>query len=607
MTDATLPPPRSSDVGSTSEGRVRSNSSQSREESDVSGEPSSDPSNGEGTSGESESRAENKQRRKRTRLDNYINYGPWLTLYHSPSDQAILEAEYKLNPKPSKAARAEIVEKVTLNEKEVQIWFQNRRQINRRKSRPLLPHEIAAFGLRGMAALSSDPAPIEEFPSSQTMIGAGTSSRQEAAFSSQEDIGSSQEVEAMETPKEKHVDLVKVLEEVVGETQPLLPTLDATSEVDVTVVDYSAECSSCPASESVTKSFSSTPGYLANRWNNINSSFSTPTSSQAPIFSTPPIIKTIQPASCPERIGASQSLARSPQMRISMSLDGKAELISDIPSPPRAIPPRPTSSAGAYLPQKRMRTFQRSQSALPFGPLSRQSVAGAPFPRLPTGRSRDARSWEFCCDTESRDELTTFAENESNGSAVAAISLLRSTSNAALKPNNNKRNAPATRPEPNNQHGKKPKLGRAHSSLARLQNPLPSSKDAEKDYGSIGKDGLMLSPSGDSDKENWMPNNASGNPRRRPLPSARTYKQIGSRAILGDNHNVVSHAVDFGGTRNRRRKAKDVGSGIFEDKENGGKVDEAVEKFMQGEISPSKKGDLDCVQGLLSLSQGNWR
>ncbi|TVY12779.1 Homeobox protein YOX1 [Lachnellula arida] len=594
MTDATLPPPRSSSVRSTSEGRERSNSSQSREEFDVSGEQSSDPANGEGTSGESESRAENKQRRKRT----------------SPSDQAILEAEYKLNPKPSKAARVEIVEKVTLNEKEVQIWFQNRRQINRRKSRPLLPHEIAAFGLRGMAALSSDPAPIEEFPSSQTMVGAGTSSQQEAVFSSQEDIGSSQEVEAMETHKEKRVDLVNVSKEVVEETQPLLPTLDASSEVDVTIIDSSAEPSSCSASESVTKSFSSTPGYLANRWNNINSSFSTPTPSQAPIFSTPPMVNTIQPASCPERIGASQSSARSPQMRISMSLDGKAELISDDPSPdspPRAIPPRPTSSAGAYLPQKRMRTLQRSQSALPFGPLPRQSIAGAPFPRLPTGRSRDARSWEFCCDTESRDELTTLAENESNGSAVAAISLLRSTSNAALKPNNNKRNAPATKPESNDQLGKKPKLGRAQSSLARLQNPLPSSKDAEKDYGSTGKDGLLRSPSGDSDKENWIPNEASGNPRRRPLPSTRADKQLGSRAILGDNHKVVSHAVDFGGTRNRRRKAKDVGSSIFEDKENGGKVDKAVENFMRGEISPSKKGDLDCVQGLLSLSQGNWR
>ena len=40
---------------------------------------------------------------------------------YSPQDQAILEAEYKQNAKPNKAARAEIVEKVTLNEKEVQV------------------------------------------------------------------------------------------------------------------------------------------------------------------------------------------------------------------------------------------------------------------------------------------------------------------------------------------------------------------------------------------------------------------------------------------------------------------------------------------------------
>jgi hypothetical protein len=204
--------------------------------------------------------------------------------------------------------------------------------------------------------------------------------------------------------------------------------------------------------------------------------------------------------------------------------------------------------------------------------------------------------------------LTAFAENESNGSAVAAISLLRSTSNAALKPNNNKRNAPATRHEAGKQLGKKPKLGRAQSSLARLQNPQkPSSKMPETVSGNNGKDRLMRSPSGDSDKENWLPNDNAGNVRRRPLPSARSDKQLGSRAVLGDNHNIPSHAINFGGNGNRRRKAKDVEPNIFEDKENAGEVDRDVEKFMRGEISPSKKGDLDCVQGLLSLSQGNWR
>ena len=39
----------------------------------------------------------------------------------SAKDKTILEAAYKANPKPDKAARLEIVERVSLNEKEVQV------------------------------------------------------------------------------------------------------------------------------------------------------------------------------------------------------------------------------------------------------------------------------------------------------------------------------------------------------------------------------------------------------------------------------------------------------------------------------------------------------
>lgn len=88
---------------------------------------------------------------------------------HSPEDHNILEQEYKRNSKPDKIARLEIVEKVKLSEKEVQIWFQNKRQSARRKSRPLLPHELEAFGLGGMTALSSDPISSSVYGSSQAM------------------------------------------------------------------------------------------------------------------------------------------------------------------------------------------------------------------------------------------------------------------------------------------------------------------------------------------------------------------------------------------------------------------------------------------------------
>jgi hypothetical protein len=291
-------------------------------------------------------------------------------------------------------------------------------------------------------------------------------------------------------------------------------------------------------------------------------------------------------------------------MRLSLSLDGKAELITG-PSPPRPSSARPTSSSGAML--QKMPGLQRSHSALPFARVPSAISVIPPFkPCLPTGRSRDARSWEFCCDPEARDELTTQAENESHGSALAAISLIRSASNSALKQNANKRNAPSVKPD-SSKHGKRPKLGRGTSSLARLQTPSKISSKPTHQPSGYAKDGLVHSPSGDSDKENWMPYEHGGNPRRRPLPSCKAGKQQNPRAVLGDNFNVPTHAVDFPGGRHRNRKSTKAVPEVFEDQENGGVVPPEVEHFMRGEISPSKKGDLDCIQGLLSLSQGNWR
>jgi hypothetical protein len=143
------------------------------------------------------------------------------------------------------------------------------------------------------------------------------------------------------------------------------------------------------------------------------------------------------------------------------------------------------------------------------------------------------------------------------------------------------------------------------SSLARLQN-TEKSLQLSRNLSGDGKDGLMRSPSGDSDKENWVPDEG-GNARRHPLPSSCSDKQSHSKAVLVDNLNIPTHAVNFGGSRHRKRKSANVETNIFEDQENNGEVPQEVEKFMRGEISPSKKGDLDGVQALLSLSQGNWR
>ncbi|KAF2397869.1 hypothetical protein EJ06DRAFT_532869 [Trichodelitschia bisporula] len=91
----------------------------------------------------------------------------------SPEDQKILEAEYARNSKPDKAARMAIVSKVALGEKEVQIWFQNRRQNSRRKSKPLDHHpssDPTEKGAEDDAAEStddaSDPAETNKLPAS---------------------------------------------------------------------------------------------------------------------------------------------------------------------------------------------------------------------------------------------------------------------------------------------------------------------------------------------------------------------------------------------------------------------------------------------------------
>ena len=277
----------------------------------------------------------------------------------------------------------------------------------------------------------------------------------------------------------------------------------------------------------------------------------------------------------------------SSQVRLSMSLDGKAELVSSQLSPQRPQQLQPVS-AGFEMSHRRS-GLKRSHSEIPIGHVRHNAISGLPhIPRIPTGRSRDARTWEFCCDTDTRDELTTQAENESSGSAVAAISLLRSTS-ITLKTNTNKRNAIVPKSDPKS-HSKRPKLGRASSSLARLQD--------------TGKSQLG-SPSGDSDKENWLPFDESGNSQRRDLTAARPPNRR-RRQVLVESASDRVETVD----RSRLKasgKSAISNHGIFEDQKGKNDANPEVEKFMRGEVSPSKKGDLDCIQGLLSLSQGIWR
>ncbi|KAI2640473.1 hypothetical protein GGS26DRAFT_538325 [Hypomontagnella submonticulosa] len=554
-------------------------------------------------------------------------------------DKAVLEAAYNSNPKPDKAARLDIVSRVSLNEKEVQIWFQNRRQNDRRKSRPLSPQEIAALRYGGgVQILSSD--------SVSTQIAAP----EVAAHLGETRIEDEQPFNVEKVPSNSQ----DVISQHSSQSSPKLSGMGTSTVENVTMPELGDPKIGTPPSSQkseadrhpLSQSSSSSAIYLSNR-RSFENSFSTPSSlgrvgddsfrieSFSSSFSS-------APDSSPSVLPPPPST--SSQVRLSLSLDGKAELVSSQPSPPRPAQMQLPAEADTLPPVRTHRTLHRSRSALPGITLPPISTLTAHLPpQLTRGRSRDVHAWESACGADARDELTEQAENESSGSAVAAISLLRSSSSSAslsnlihsqssspnvLQPNPNKRNAPQNKPSQREGAAKKPKLSRASSSIARIQSLPPTTLldtrpevlEPEKKPGK-GSLSVILSPSGDSDKENWSPDE-DGNPHpssRRALPSpkmpaqslvSKNPRRVGR--VLGEQDGAAKRSLLLGNRANTAPlgKAKEAPMAIFEDKENAGrpKRDDAdVEKFMRGEVSPSKRPDMDCVAGLLSLSQGNWR
>ncbi|KAI9171622.1 LIM/homeobox protein Lhx5 [Paramyrothecium foliicola] len=489
-------------------------------------------------------------------------------------DKMILEEAYLRNPKPDKQARLEVVQRVSLNEKEVQIWFQNRRQNDRRKSRPLSPQEIAALRYGHMHTISSDPisqnlldTPDPTVPSSDPALPLST-------------ILAS----TPPGPKQHSPELTKQVGIVPG---PVFVPISqesitgAQNETPARPTGLNSSPESRDGSQTLSHSFSGSVGYLANRWH-LERSFSAASAADGNDDSFR--LDMFPPSSDPTN-SASQA-----HMRLSLSLEGKAEVVSSAPSPTRTTPSRPSSTLPT-LPQVHQRSLQRSHSALAgvtLPPIS-ALTSSLPPPSLTRGRSRDVHAWELCADADTRDELTAQAERESSGSAVAAISLLRSSS-SVLQPSGSKRNASLNRqPRPDN--AKKAKLSRAHSSVARLET---IAKEVQKvQEGDKGKGfPRLLSPT-DSDKENWSPDE-DGNPhashRSRLLPSKAPMAKSQNPRRLGRVLQMQAGPALLGGRANTAPARHDKGAvEIFEDgerqsKKSGAKGDEEVEHFMRGDV-----------------------
>lgn len=298
---------------------------------------------------------------------------------------------------------------------------------------------------------------------------------------------------------------------------------------------------------------------------------------------------------------------RQSNVRLTISLDGSVKVKTsdeETPSPPKDRDLSSSTPIGESLKSKSGAMLKELQGA-------KELVSGRKSSGT-FGRSRDSRTWEFYCDSEARDSLAIQAERERNGSAAGAISLIRSQSQSkrnsvegnrrTLTPKAGGGNMKRIEPTP-----AKPKLTRATSSRARIQGNKEI-KEAHLGPGHVGMASKASSvfhrksPSSDSDKENWVPGTRASNNTLRRGPSVNS----NSLTILGESrHMNLARELDTQSNRKRIRGSDPAVILAKTDRAEGEDCDEEVVAFMNGRGNEGE--DFDCVQGLLSLSQGAWR
>ncbi|RVX72117.1 hypothetical protein B0A52_04715 [Exophiala mesophila] len=479
----------------------------------------------------------------------------------SPRDHAILEAAYLRNSKPDKAERAVIVSQVDLGEKEVQIWFQNRRQNDRRKSKPLQPHELVAH----LRTHTSSPVPLTgPMPRPSSLAPIDPPNRPASRASSIQDL------------------LNPSSEEVSPRTGPLSSQVTRAASTPPSSIEHSS--TSCAASGNPGTQEKEVGQCLLETSSREGSAKKRSHDEMSGLHAKEGQACITTAAELPPR--EKEPLKRTASMvRLAMTVDGAVKIRTN--NEPTPSPEKPRSNPSMPPLGNARPALARSKSSTSEMEIFRESgQMPSKQPGSGFGRSRDSRRWEFFCDNTAQDALSKQAEAETNGSAISAIHLVRSNSfkarSQALSPSVSKSNPRVI----SSGKEEKRKLARTKSSLARLQsadgvkeNPKSKSKSDACTRRSSG---------GDSDKENWAPGTrASVNPLRRTDPSAN------HRPVLRENEGVIFPDAS---PANANSTTKPQGHHSMSD---------------WTKTSPSKDKahgeELDCIHGLLSLSQGAWK
>jgi hypothetical protein len=348
------------------------------------------------------------------------------------------------------------------------------------------------------------------------------------------------------------------------------------------------------------------PGYLANRRSGL---FAVHQEHHTDKFSSS-LLKNTEPSSL-MTIPALPLKHASSLVRLSLSLDGKARVVTGSDS--SSSSPRAWSPHGFNLDKRPAGGLQRSHSAV-----EAYQLPSAVPKRPMLGRSRDARTWEFYCDSEAGNALTVQAELEKTGSAVGAIGLIRSGSKS-VRPNTNRCNVThqkcdSTNEKPENQPVIKPKLGRANSSLARLQTMNGNeqrvvAKTPGKDPKRKLSSSIFEDETGDSDKENWAPGT-----QRRPVQRRRAAHPEGlQRGVLRESPATPSHSSSLDSLLNHEDSSPRSSRFKKQQAEEPGQENtqtdahDKVARPMQGTSIPRGVEELEGVQNLLSLRKATWR